>query len=356
MQDFPMNNVVDPMMSQALSTFHLAYVVQNHGDPLTRGRVRVCCPSLYGEGREEWTNWVDISNAHIGSSENNGDVGIHWPAMPGQLVLLGFKAGDEWCPFVIPGPIWSNDAKAGEQLMPKEVKNAADEDKQHLVNTLKTQAGHNVYFGNETGKELARFQHAAGFGLNLIGGIKGSEPSQGKEEPTKYRTANMRGDECVGCETAKKPGEIFKDGKSIVQLAGQNGSGLSIVDDSEGGTLLLSTHQTNGSEQGPSIYMSTKEGGLILFTVGDTQLQIRGNKGDIKVTKLPVQECSKEKIEEKFTKKLKNYIKEFMRKATYFKGSTGSGSTEGGSTGGASSSGSTSNTGYPGGSAGPGSP
>jgi len=309
-----------------MSTCHFGYVTKIEGDPLKKGRCRLCIPSVFGEGEENWTNYVEILGTPTGSTKNKGDVGFHIPPAVGQQVMVFFKNGDPLQPVAIPAGYWSEEAKAGEQMMPKEVKNAADDDKQHLVTTLKTPAGHNLYFGDETGKELARFQHAAGFGLNLMGGIKGSEPSQSEKDATNYRTANKRGDECVGCETAKKPGEIFKDGNSIIQLAGQNGSGLSIVDDGQGGTLLLSTHQTNGSEQGPSIYMSTKEGGLILLTVGNVQLQIRGAKGDIKVTKQVIQEAVKEEVEEKFTKKLKNYIKEFMRKATYYKGGSGSGS------------------------------
>jgi len=301
-----------------MATPHFGYITKTEGDPLRRGRCRVCVPSVFGEGEENWTNYIEVIGSSKGSTKNKGDVGFHKPSTVGEQVLVFFKNGDPFQPVAIPLGYWSKDAKAGEQMMPVEVKNAADQDKQHLVTTLKTPAGHNIYFGDETGNELARFQHAAGFGLNLIGGIKGSEPSQNEKSATKYRTANMRGDQCVGCETSKSVGELFKDGTCVIQLAGQNGSGLSVVDDESGGTLLIATHEQNGSEQGPSIYMSTKEGGLIILTAGGAQLQVRGAKGDIKVSKMPVQELVREDVENKFTRKMLSYIKGFMRKATYY--------------------------------------
>ena len=40
-------------------------VVTTEGDPLNRNRVRVCCPELWGEGEENWSNWLDVAGTPL---------------------------------------------------------------------------------------------------------------------------------------------------------------------------------------------------------------------------------------------------------------------------------------------------
>jgi len=314
--------VFDPSIQNvvALTTFHQAVVRKVEGDPLGMGRIQVECPDLHGVGEENYTNYVDVCGLPIGGGYNKGDCGIYWPMQPRQTVLYGYAAGDMLQPIAIPSGTVAESVDDKTGHLPIEVRNAQKKGKEHLVYMLKTPAGHTIYMGDETGKETLSVKHAAGFGLNLIGGFKGSEPTQSEGKETQPRTAERRGDKCVGCQTSKSPGELLKDGNAIVQLASLNGSGICIQDSDDGGTLLISVHNSNGSSQGPSFYMSTKEGGVILLTAGSAQLQVRGNKGDVKVTKQIVQEAIKEEVETKYTQRLKDYVKNFMKAATYFLG------------------------------------
>ena len=83
-----------------MASLYDAYIVVTEGDPLNRNRVRVCCPELWGEGEENWSNWLDVAGTPVGSGKLKGDAGIHWPCLPGQRVLVGlfqFRSVDTIC-------------------------------------------------------------------------------------------------------------------------------------------------------------------------------------------------------------------------------------------------------------------
>ena len=315
--DFPTIAQPEPMLDMMRSTFHLAYVVQNHGDPLERGRVKLCCPGLYGEGKENWTNWTDMSNANIGTSENKGDAGIHWPAAPGQLVLLGFRAGDEMQPFAIPGPIWSDDSEKGKQLAPKEILNAAKKTEDHMNYCLKTPAGHTVIMNDTPEKESVSILHAGGFGITMDGGMtkKGEQP--GKEEPSVYRKEYKRGDDAVASKTQKSPGEIYKNKAGHLRILGQNGSGITMVDAADGSGMIIRCADSMNSENGPSIFMSSLDGGSIILTAGKAQIQIRGKTGDVKFNKNIIQELIKYKVEIESVRPQMDTLSEVSKNALY---------------------------------------
>jgi hypothetical protein len=200
-----------------------------------------------------------------------------------------------------------------------EVKGAIKSKKDHLIYLMKSPSGNTLHMADETGSELMSVKHAGGFGLNLIGGFKGSEPEQEEKEETKFRTAEVRGDKCVGCQTSDGPGEVLAEGNCIIQLAGMNGSGFHVQDFDGKGTILITAHAKNGEAEGPSIMMYSEDGGGILLTAGDAQLFIDGSKGHVSVTRQIILEMQRKPVED-YTSSIKNAIKAFMRKATYYMG------------------------------------
>ena len=291
------------------------YVVKVEGDPLELNRYRCCVPTLYGEGEQNWTNWVHKAGFSNSSASYNGDVGVHWPSTPGEMGLYAFQQLNPVKGFYIPLGTVSEEPKAEKSTIIKEVKSANKKNEGHMHYYMKTPSGHTLAFTDKVGDEGVAVMHASGQGLFISGGFKGSNPSQSEKQETKVRTADVRGDKSVVTQTADSPSKVFKEGQGTVMLLGQNGSGINVVDTKSGGTVLISTHKASGSSDGPSIYMSTEEGGLILLTAAGAQLQIRGAKGDIKVTKQVIQEAVKEDVEGKFTSKLKSYAQSFWKRA-----------------------------------------
>ncbi len=305
-------------------TFIPCFVVKTEGDPLGANRYRLCVPTVFGYGEENWTNWIPKIGVSNSSASLNGDVGIHWPSAPGEMGFYALQQGDFLNAVYVPGGVVSEDAKKDKVTSIKEVKHAMEKGEDHLHYYLKTPSGHTLAFTDKVGDEGVALMHASGMGLFMSGAFKGSNPTQAAKKETIARTAAVRGDKSVTTQTADSPGGVFKDGQGLIGLYGQNGSGVTVMDTNGHGTLFLGAHGSNGSPQGPSIYMSTQDGGVMLLTVGGVQLQIRGAKGDIKVTKQVIQEAIKEDIETKFTQKLKDYMKSFWRRAFNIK-SDGSG-------------------------------
>lgn len=291
------------------------YVVKVEGDPLELNRYRCCVPTLYGEGEQNWTNWVHKAGFSNSSASYNGDVGVHWPSTPGEMGLYAFQQLNPVKGFYIPLGTVSEEPKAEKSTIIKEVKSANKKNEGHMHYYMKTPSGHTLAFTDKVGDEGVAVMHASGQGLFISGGFKGNNPNQNEKQETKTRTADVRGDKSVPTQTADHPSKVFREGQGVVSLLGQNGSGINVVDTKSGGTVLISTHTSSGSSDGPSIYMSTEDGGLILLTAGAAQLQVRGPKGDIKVTAQPVAEAVRENIEAKYTKRLKTYMKTFWKRA-----------------------------------------
>ena len=307
------------------STFHWGYVAKTEGvDDLERGRVRICIPAM-GEGEENWTNPTHVLSNNISSTKLEGDHGLHTPPQVGQQVLVFFKDGDPLQPFAIPGPPWSEEPEAGKQMFPKEVKEAANQDKQHLVHMWKTPAGHTLYMGDETNKEAAYFMHAGGFGIFMDGGIKGTEPTQNEKQATKPRTAERRKDKSVATKTQKGPGELYKDGKATLRILGQNGSGITMVDAADGSGMIIRVADSKNSENGPSIFMSSKDGGSIILTAGAAQIQIRGKTGDVKFNKNIIQELIKYEVEIESVRPQMDTLSEVSKNALYTGGTADQG-------------------------------
>lgn len=317
-----------PGLDSVVKSLYLCpcYIVKTEGDPLRLGRYRCCVPTLYGEGEQNWTNWVHKAGFSNSSASYNGDVGMHFPSTPGEMGLYGFQQTNPMKGFYIPLGAVSEKPEADKGTIIKEVKSANKKNEGYMHYYMKTPSGHTLAFTDKVGDEGVALIHASGQGLFISGGFKGNNPNQNEKQETKVRTAAVRGDKSVATQTADSPSGVFRDGQGVISLLGQNGSGINILDTKSGGTVLMSTHASNGSHEGPSIYMSTEDGGLILLTAGSAQLQVRGPTGDIKVTKQPIQElASKEQVEIKFTKRLKAHLKSFWKRAFNVADSSSSG-------------------------------
>ncbi len=212
-----------------MSGMHDGYVVKTDGDPLTRTRVKVCCPTLWGEGEENWSNWLDVAGTPIGSGKLKGDAGIHWPCLPGQRVMVGFSNMDPLTPFVVPAGIWSSQSKSGKQEMPLEAKYAADNGEDHKMNIIKTEAGHTLAFNNVAGKEGMFFVDWTGQGLYMTAFSDGEDKKSGANEATYSREAETRLARLTIDGTSKEIGEITKDGKAGISICGLNGMGFHLT-------------------------------------------------------------------------------------------------------------------------------
>ena len=175
-----------------MASLYDGYIVVTKGDPLNRNRVRVCCPELWGEGEENWSNWLDVAGTPVGSGKLAGDAGIHWPCLPGQRVLVGYSSLDPLTQFIIPAGIWSSQSQAGKQEMPLEAKYAADNGEAHKINIIKTEAGHTLGFNNVAGKETLFLVDWTGQGIFMTAFSKGEDKDAGPNQATPSREAETR--------------------------------------------------------------------------------------------------------------------------------------------------------------------
>lgn len=306
-----------PGLDSVVKSLYLCpcYIVKTEGDPLKLGRYRCCVPTLYGEGEQNWTNWVHKAGFSNSSASYNGDVGMHFPSTPGEMGLYGFQQTNPMKGFYIPLGAVSEKPEADKGTIIKEVKSANKKNEGYMHYYMKTPSGHTLAFTDKVGDEGVALIHASGQGLFISGGFKGNNPNQNEKQATKTRTAEVRGDKSVATQTADPPSKVFKDSQGVLALIGQNGSGLSVLDTGKGGTVLLTSQESNSGTTGPSIYMTSEGGGLILLTAGNVQLQMRGALGDIKVTKQVIQEAIREDVETKVIKVFKNYLKSFWKRA-----------------------------------------
>jgi len=311
--------IVNPDAGNILKavTFSDCVIRKTEGDPKGDNRVQVECPVKGHTGKENWTGWVEVGGMPIGGTHNKGDTGISWPMSPRQRGVLVYIDGDPMNAIVFPaGPSSeSKDSKVG--LLPKETVNAIKKKEGHLVYQLKTPAGAGLTMNDATGKEGVALQSHTGSGLFIDSPNKGSEPTQKEKEETKPRTAYKRGTDCVACKTQKGPGEVFKDKVGYVRLLGQNGSGLTIVDAEDGSGIIIRVADSKNSENGPSIFMSSKDGGSIILTAGAAQVQVRGKTGDVKMNKDIIQELVRFPVETDVVKPLMTQLAELSKTSLY---------------------------------------
>jgi hypothetical protein len=285
-----------------------------------KGAVRFEVPDMYGTddgSGENLSDWIEASPGSVGGLENKGDHGAYFPPAEGALYAMGFIGRDHTQPFVIPLGMYSEEPEPNKELASKEFKEAIKKKENHRFHQYKTPAGAGWSINDTTGKEGIAFQSNTGAGLFIDGPNKGEEPKQEKDKKTKARTAYKRGDDCVACKTQKAPGEVFKNKVGYVRLLGQNGSGLTIVDADDGSGMIIRVADSKNSENGPSIFLSSKDGGSIILTAGAAQVQVRGKTGDVKFNKNIIQELVKFEVETDTIKPLMTQLAELSKTSLY---------------------------------------
>ena len=291
----------DPVQVLQQCNFHGA-VVRDVKDPQGRGRVRVECQSLWGKGEECWSYWLETCCFPIGSSYRDGDHGMWWCPVPGERVLVGYVAGMTNGAFCMPGFPWQSEPGNDKALVPLEAKRIHKEKGPRQgtrIRAFKTESGA-TWFVDDRGKEERMFfvdWTGAGFFSDAPGMIEDFPEKAG--EPSIFRNAERRGTRTVFAQTSKKPSQLVQGGVALSGFLDLNGQGLvNIAEDGKGRVVLFAT-KTNG-DPGPSLVLDA-EHDLILLTAKDTQLQVDGEKGHIKVTRQLVQEAIKVELSKLFS-------------------------------------------------------
>ncbi len=114
-------------------------IVTNLKDPESLGRIKVTFPWL---AKESETDWVRVMSFYAGK-----DMGVFFPPEVGDEVLVVYQKGNVNAPYVI-GSLWSGKAKPPE-------KNA---DGKNNVKLIKTRAGHQVTFNDDTETKKAKIE------------------------------------------------------------------------------------------------------------------------------------------------------------------------------------------------------
>lgn len=276
---------LDPAHLLQAAAFHFG-IVRDVKDPSGRGRVRVEVPSLLGTGKDNWSNWAEVLGVPVGSAEEKDDSGFWWPMVPGQAVFMSFIAGDYFQPFVVPGPVWQEEEGEKKAMMPREarvVMKKKDVRESTRVRQLKSEAGHTLLMDDRGESELLAFVDWTGSGFFSIVPGKIKDEKEEDEQQSKPRKGERRKNKSVFAQTSKKPSEILKTKEQISGIQDMNGQGfLSVAKDDEGIVSFFSAKK-NG-EVGPSIILDSAEDRIIL-TAGQTQMQILGKEGLIRVTR-----------------------------------------------------------------------
>jgi hypothetical protein len=321
--------IVNPDAGNILKavTFSDCVIRKTEGDPKGDNRVQVECPVKSGVGKENYTSWVEVGGMPIGGTHNKGDTGISWPMSPRQRGVLVNIDGDPMNQIVFPaGPSSeSKDSKVG--LLPKETANAIKKKQGHNIYQLKTPDGSGLTITTTVNKEQLIIQGPSGC-LVFNGGIKGKEPTQKEGEETKPRPPGVytRNTDTQADGTQKAPGEIFKDKAGYVRLLGQNGSGITMIDAEDGSGMIIRCADSKNANTGPSIIMSSKDGGSIIFSVGSGankfQLKLRGKTGDMKSTKTIIQEDLYFPVEESMIKPVTDLLVKASKESLFSEVST----------------------------------
>lgn len=282
------------------STFHLG-VVRDVKDPDCRGRVRVEVPSLWGEGEQCWSYWIEVCNHPVGSSYRDGDHGIWWCPVPGERVLVGFVAGEHHGAFCIPGPAWQIEPEKQKELIPLEAKKISDEKGARegtRIREIKSEAGHSWFVDDRGKSECMFFCDWTGAGLYFDSPGKEEDVKEKDGDPSYFRNAERRQTKTAFAQTAKKPSELIEGGVSVTGFMDMIGQGIAhIAQDGQGRVAIYAN--TKLGEAGPSIILDAGNN-LILLTAGETQLQILGNDGHIKVTRQIIQNAILIKVSDFF--------------------------------------------------------
>lgn len=271
------------------TSLHLGVVVKNN-DPERRGRVKVSCPGLRGDGEENWTEWLEVAGLPIGGLKNNGDQGIWWPMQLGQRVLVSYVAGDPHSYTVIPTSSFQEGQGENKSRIPKDIKQIAKNDArdQTKVFEFKTPAGHTIIMDDRGGKEKLAILNHKGAGIYISSpGLTTDKPDQ-KKGTSPHREEDTRGTKNVFARDNDGPDKC-KNGRSIIQIKNLNGTSFTLDDSPGRGIMQFTAQGSNGSSSGPSITLDSQNN-VIILKAGTAQLIVNGPKGQVEVTKQVIQE------------------------------------------------------------------
>lgn len=273
--------------------------VKDLKDPDGRGRVRVELPSLLGEGQQHWTNWAEPIGLHISSEDNDGDVGTWWLPTHNQIVMVGFRAGDYLAPIYLPGPPWQEELEEFSPMTPLEAKTVSQQDRRKgtRLRIMKTEAGHSLVMDDNGKDEKLALVDWTGAGFYLVApGKKADDQEKKKEESKKRKNEERREGRYVPIGNAKTPGQLLDGGTHLLGSLDLGGQGMVCM--AQDGQGLVALFSTNGFGQiGPSIVLDSANK-RIYVTAEDTQIQVLGDEGQIKVTRQIIQEQEKIDVEE----------------------------------------------------------
>ena len=283
-------------------------IVMSCRDPQKRGRVLVECPSVYGEGAENWTTWAEYCGNPIGTKAAEGDMGIWWPSKPGMCVLLGFEGGNPERPYCLPGPAWGNKDKPSQ--IPYEASSSGNNVDKLFV--LKSEAGATLCFDDRGKQETTMLVDWTGQGHFFIAPGKTEDAASSAPcAASQLRKGQVRGKKTVFSQNSGTPGALVEGGVAAIGHLDLNGQGvITLAKDGEGKTVIMANKQLG--EPGPNIILDAKDD-CIYLTAGETQLKIDGKAGAIYVTKQMIWEMPFVPMVEWITQVL-NFIKESFRK------------------------------------------
>jgi hypothetical protein len=287
----PIPFAATPQLVVQYCTMHLGKV-KCVADPEGRGRVQVEVPGLLGTGKENWTDWIEVTGTPTGGTKAEGDEGIWWPLQVGQIVLVGFISGDPFALYCLPGPTVQDGKGRNKQWAPKEAKKAGKDNPRDAtrVRQWKSESGHTLLYDDRGKKEKLSLIDWAGAGLFLVGPGKTEDEEEKEGEESKPRKGERRGMRLVATGTSKTVGELIEGAKYMLGLLDLNGQGVITTAEDGAGKVAFYAATKNG-EVGPSLLIDAKAN-RIYVTCGAVQMVWRGDKGDIQATRILIQELA----------------------------------------------------------------
>lgn len=284
----------DPVHMLQVSSLHIG-IVRDLKDPEGRGRVKVECPSLNYEGKENWLNWCEVISMPVSTVYAKGDFGQWWPLVPGQSVYITFKSGDYLQPCCFPGPAWSEEPeKIGAEYIPSEAKVIVDKDlrKGTRIRVIKSEAGHSIVMDDNGKQETMHIVDWTGSGFFWATTGTQEDDKENKGDESRWRKGKRRGSKNAMAQTCSSPSELAENGTVVTGFLDVNGQGwISVAKDGKG--IFSMFAGGSPGECDPSIILHSEDQAIYL-TAGDCQEQIRGKENAIYVTKQMIYDCMKE--------------------------------------------------------------
>lgn len=284
-------------------------VIQCTADPKNRGRCLVECPSMSDEGENNWIGWCDYAGVPHGSNNQNGDHGIWWPPVPGQLVLVGFEGGNPEKPYFLPGGPWAE----SDPYLPKEVVNRKESGASiNHVRTIKTPYGHTLCMDDnpqEEGMYLCDWTGSSLFWMNPS--KEGKIKQSGECAKSNLKEGGNRTDKLAPAQTASKPSELTATGEVTTGYCDVNGQGWMCRAKDDAGMVAIWAGKSPG-DMTCSITFDTEDQ-CVIISAGETQFRIDGKANACYATTQMIWECPVDKSYIDSIKEKIGHVKDFFK-------------------------------------------